>query len=88
MTTPEYIANPHQPPHHRGNTNASQGRPWFGPENDQQRLGQLQALYGALCVAHTIALGLGTATDDYETTILCLLDRATKERRAIMDGGK
>ena len=35
MTTPEYIANPQQPPHHRGNTYGSgYNRPWFGPVVD------------------------------------------------------
>ena len=88
MTTPEYIATPHQPPHHRGNTNASQERPWYGPTNDQERLGTLQALGAALSVARAIASGLGTKTDDYETSIRCVLDRVSGEKRAILEGCK
>lgn len=87
MTTPAYIANPKQPPHHRGNTYATGcDRPWYPPMKDQRRVGQLDALYGSLCAARSIAGGLGTATDDYETSIRCLLDRVSAEKCAILDG--
>jgi len=88
MTTPEYIANPKDHPAHRGNTSESQARPWYPPMKDQRRVGQLDALYGALCSARSIAGGLGMATDDYETSIRCVLDRVSAEKRAILEGCK
>ena len=89
MTTPAYIANPTDHPAWRGNTYATgYGRPWMAPTNDQERLGHLQALYGALCVVKTMAAGLGTATDDYETSIQGLLERVSGEKRAILEGCK
>ena len=88
MTTPAYIATPTDHPAWRGNTNASQNRAWMAPTTDQERLGRLQALGAALEVAKAIAAGLGTATDDYETSIECVIDRVSGEKMAILEGGK
>ena len=85
--TAAHIANPHQPPHHRGNTYATgYDRPWYAPTDDLDRANLLSQLDGALLYAQQIAKSLGTETDDYETSIVCVRGRAKSERRAILEG--
>ena len=89
MTTPKYVTTPQQPPHHRGNTYASgYDRPWFGPGDDAERAQKLTEMIGALSVAMAPATVLGTATDDYATSIQCIIERAQQERRMITEGSK
>ena len=89
MTTPVYITDPKQPPHHRGNTySTGYDRPWFGPVDDAERAQKLTEMIGALSVAMAPAGVLGTATDDYATSIQCIIERAQQERRTITEGCK
>ena len=88
MTTPDYIANPQQPPHHRGNTEPSYSRPWFISLEESERVNRLSEMIGALSVAMAPAGSLGTATDDYATSIQCIIERAQQERRTIIEGCK
>ena len=71
---------------HRGNTNPSYAKPWHAPTDDLDRANLLSQLDGALMHAQNIAKSLGMATDDYETSIVCVRDRARQERDNILNG--